>query len=428
MDTISLVELFAAILFLILISGFFSSAETGMMSLNRYRLRHLVKDRYRGAMLADSLLSKPDRLIGVILFGNNVANFLAAAIGTVIGSRLLGDYGVAISPFIVAIVFIIFAEMVPKTFAVIHPEKVAFPASYILTPLLYLFYPIVYLLNKISNSILIPFGIRTKKHQELRLNQDELRTIVYEAGATISSNHQDMLLGILDMEKITVDDIMVRRNELAGINLNDPSTDILEQLTYCQHTRLIVYRESIDDIVGILHTRRVLRSLNKNAEINIEDLEKLCDEPYYVPEGTPLYTQMLKFQKHKHRVGLIVDEYGVLQGMVTIDDILEEIIGEFTTDSQSFSQDIQQQEDGSFFIVGSASVRDINKQLKWTLPATGPKTINGVILKYLENIPESGTSLRIGNYTFEIIQVVDNAVKKVKVLPLLTEDKEQDQD
>jgi len=418
LDTIPLSILFIILFVLIILSAFFSSSETGMMALNKYRLRHLVKDKHRAAVLVGKLLEKPDRLIGVILFGNNVVNFLAAAIATVIGFRLWGNYGVAASPFIIAVIFIIFAETAPKTYAAIRPEKIAFPSAYILTPLLKLCYPIVYIINKISNALLIPLGINTDNIEDKPLSQDELRSIVHEAGAAISSNHQDMLLGILELEKVTVDDIMVPRNELVGIDLDDSIADILEQLTHCQHTRLVVYRENIDNIVGMLHVRRVLRILGRKKEFTIDELEKLTIEPYYLPEGTPLHTQMLKFQKQKRRTGLVVDEYGVLQGMVTLDDILEEIIGEFTTDLQTFNQDIQAQEDGSFFVDGSTTIRDINKRLDWELPTAGPKTINGVILEHLEDIPEAGTSLRIDNYTFEITQVMDNAVKKVKILPL----------
>jgi len=417
LDTIPLSILFIILFVLIILSAFFSSSETGMMALNKYRLRHLVKNKHRSATMVSKLLEKPDRLIGVILFGNNVVNFLAAAIATVIGFRLLGNYGIAASPFIIAIIFIIFAETAPKTYAAIRPEKIAFPSAYILTPLLKICYPVVFVINKISNTLLIPFGLNTKDKEESPLSQDELRMIVHEAGAAISSNHQDMLLGILELEKVTVDDIMVPRNELVGIDLNDSVADIIEQLTHCQHTRLIVYRENIDNIVGMLHLRHVLRILGRKTDFTIDELEKLTIEPYYLPEGTPLHTQMLNFQKQKKRIGLVVDEYGVLHGMVTLDDILEEIIGEFTTDLQAFNQDIQPQEDGSFFVDGGTTIRDINKQLDWELPIEGPKTINGVILEHLEDIPEAGTSLRINGYTFEITQIVDNAVKKVKIFP-----------
>ncbi len=424
MDTIPLSVLFIVLLVLVVLSAFFSSSETSMMALNRYRLRHMVKGKDRAAILVSQLLEKPDRLIGVILFGNNVVNFLAAAIATVIGFRLLGDYGAAASPFIIAIIFIIFAETAPKTYAAIRPEKIAFPSAYILGPLLEICYPIVWLINKMSNTLLIPFNINTKKSEgQSPLSQDELRTIVYEAGAAISSNHQNMLLAILDMEKVTVDDIMVPKNELVGIDLDDSVPDALEQLKHCQHTRLIIYRKNIDNTVGMLHIRHTLRILGRKTGFNLEELEKLTIEPYYIPEGTPLHAQLLKFQKHKKRTGLVVDEYGVLQGMVTLDDILEEIIGEFTTDLQTFNQDIQAQKDGSFFIDGGTTVRDINKQLNWDISTAGPKTINGIIVEHLEDIPEAGTSLRIGNYAFEITQVVDNAVKKVRIFPLRDDSK-----
>lgn len=418
MDTIPLSVLFVILIVLIVLSGFFSSSETGMMALNRYRLRHLVKENHRGATLVNTLLERPDRLLGLILVGNNIVNIFAASLVTVIAVRLVGQIGYAVGPALLIPVILVFAETAPKTYAAIRPEKIAFSSAYILTPLLKICYPIIWLVNKMSNTLLIPFGINTRKSEELSLSQDELRTIVHEAGAAISSNHQDMLLSILDMEKVTVDDIMVPRNELVGIDLDDSIADILEQLAHCQHTRLIVYRDNVDNIVGMLHVRRVLRILSRKTEFNIEELEKLTNEPYYLPEGTPLHTQMLKFQKHKQRTGLVVDEYGVLQGMVTLDDILEEIIGEFTTDIQTFNLDIQAQEDGSFFVDGGTTVRDINKQLNWNISTEGPKTVNGIIVEHLEDIPEAGTSLRIGDYTFEITQVVDNAVKKVKIFPL----------
>ncbi len=418
MDTIPISVLFVILIVLIVLSGFFSSSETGMMALNRYRLRHLVKENHRGATLVNTLLERPDRLLGLILVGNNIVNIFATSIITVIFVRLVGPVGYVVGPALLIPVILVFAETAPKTYAAIRPEKIAFSSAYILTPLLKVCYPIVWIVNKMSNTLLIPFGINTRKSEESSLSQDELRTIVHEAGAAISTNHQDMLLSILDMEKVTVDDIMVPRNELVGINLNDSIADIIDQLTHCQHTRLVVYRENIDNIVGMLHVRRILRILGRKTEFNIDELEKLTNEPYYLPEGTLLHTQMLKFQKHKRRTGLVVDEYGVLQGMVTLDDILEEIIGEFTTDLQDFNQDIQAQEDGSFFVDGGTTVRDINKQLNWNISTAGPKTVNGIIVEHLEDIPEKGTSLRIGDYTFEITQVVDNAVKKVKIFPL----------
>jgi Mg2+/Co2+ transporter CorB len=385
-----------------------------MMALNRYRLRHLVNDKHKGAMLANALLERTDRLLGLILLGNNVVNFIGAAIGTLIGIHLLGDLGAVLAPIVFAIVFLIFAEVIPKTVAAIHPEKIAFPFAYVLTPLLKISYPLVWAVNKISNGFLYMLGFSTNEKGNTALNREELRTIVHEAGPLISSQHQRMLTSILDLENVTVNDIMVPRHELVGIDLDDPVTDIIEQLTQCQHTRLIVYRGNIDNIIGMLHLRKVPRVLNEKSDFNPEDLKNITTEPYYVPEGTPLHTQLVNFQRYKRRIGLVVDEYGVIQGMVTLEDILEEIVGEFTTDLQTFYQDIHPQDDGSVIIDGTATIRDINKQLDWQLPTDGPKTLNGLILEHLESIPETGTSLRIENYTVEITQAVENAVKTAK--------------
>ena len=411
MDTIPLSYLFGAEFLLILMSGFFSSSETAMMALNRYRLRHLAKDNHKSAILAEALLAKPDRLLGLILLGNNIINFAGATVGTFICIRLFGDIGAAISPFIFGLVFLIFAEVIPKTVAAFYPEKIAYPATFIISPLLWICYPIVWIVNKISNGLLNMVGIGTKGKEEAPLSREELRTVVHEAGSMISRKYQRMLLNILDLGNETVDDIMVPRNELVGIDLNDSTSDIIEQLTQLQHTKLIVYRENIDNVLGILHARRIPRVLSDKSEFDPGDLEDLITEPYYVPEGTPLNTQLVNFQRQKHRMGLVVDEYGVIQGMVTLEDILEEIVGEFTTDIQTFNVDINIQEDGSYIIDGMATIRDINRQLNWELPTTGPKTLNGLILERLEHIPETGTSLRIEPYTIEITQVAGNAVK-----------------
>ncbi|MBM2830559.1 MAG: magnesium/cobalt efflux protein [Gammaproteobacteria bacterium] len=415
MDDISLSLLFGILFLLILLSAFFSVSETGMMALNRYRLRHLVKDKHRGAILANALLERPDRLIGLILLGNNLANFLAVSIATLIAVRLIGEAGYAIAPILLTPIVLIFAEMAPKTYAAIRPEKVALTASYVLNPLMKICYPFVYAISTFSNGIIALFGINPEDRENAPLSREELRTIVREAGAMIPTKHQRMLLSILDLENETVDDIMVPRSELIGIDLNDPPNEILEQLTNCQHTRLIVYRDNIDNLIGMLHVRRVLRVLTDKNEFTPADLEKITSEPYYVPEGTPLHTQLVNFQRQKRRTGLVVDEYGVIQGMVTLEDILEEIVGEFTTDMQTFNQDIHSQQDGSVIIDGTATIRDINKQLHWKLPADGPKTLNGLILEHLENIPEAGTSLRIGHYAVEITQAAENAVKTAKI-------------
>jgi Mg2+/Co2+ transporter CorB len=424
LDDIPLSHLFGTLFVLILLSAFFSSSETGMMALNRYRLRHLVKEKHRGAMLANALLEKPDRLIGLILFGNNVVNILATAITTVIMVRLYGELGVALTTIILTPVILIFAETAPKTWAAVRPEKIAFPAAYVLTPLLKIFYPVIYVINKISNGLIALFGINVQEREEAPLTRQELRTVVREAGSMIPKRHQRMLISILDLENESVDDIMVQRNDIVGIDLSDSPNEIIEQIIRCQHTRLVVYRENIDNIVGMLHIRHALRILRDTDEFEVSDIEEIVTEPYYVPEGTPLHTQLVNFQRMKKRTGLVVDEYGVIQGMVTLEDILEEIVGEFTTDMQTFNLYIHPQEDGSYIIDGSASIRDINRQLHWHLPAKGAKTLNGLILEHLEDIPETGTSLRIGNYAVEITQAGDNAVKTARLSLLETKNLE----
>lgn len=415
MEDIPLSVLFGSLVVLVLISAFFSSSETGMMALNRYRLRHLVKDKHRGAMLANSLLEKPDRLIGLILLGNNLVNILAASIATVIAVRMMGEIGIAVAPIVLTPVILIFAESAPKTYAAIRPEKIAFPASFILVPLLKIFYPFVYIINRISNAIIAIFGLDPSEKEEAPLTREELRTVVREAGTMIPRRHQRMLISILDLEKETVDDIMVPRNELVGIDLDTPPNEIIEQLAHSQHTRLILYRGNIDNVIGMIHARHVLRVIRDKADFIPQDLEDISTEVYFIPEGTPLHTQLVNFQRLKKRIGLVVDEYGVIQGMVALEDILEEIVGEFTTDIQTFNMDIHSQEDGSYIIDGTATIREINRQLHWHLPALGPRTLNGLILEQLETIPEAGTSLRIGNYTIEITQAAENAVKSARI-------------
>lgn len=416
MDDIPLTLLFGMLVLLMLLSAFFSSSETSMMALNRYRLRHLANAKHRGALLATRLLKRPDRLIGLILLGNNLVNFIAASVATLIGIRLLGDLGVAIAPIVLVVVFLIFAEVMPKTVAALYPERLAFLFVYILTPLSHVLHPFVWMINKLANGMLSLTGIRPETESEnIALSREELRTVVNEAGKIISRRHRKMLLSILDLETVTVEDIMVPSGDIVGVNLNAAPADIINLLSHCQHTRLPVYRDSIDNIVGILHVRYLLRVLKDPEGFTPEELIKITREPIFVPMGTPLYAQLVNFQRTRGRVGLVVDEYGMIQGLVTLEDILEEIVGEFTTDLQTFDQDIHPQEDGSFMINGTATLRDINKQLGWDLPMDGPKTLNGLILDRLEDIPDTGTSLRIGDFTLEITQVMDNAVKTAQV-------------
>jgi Mg2+/Co2+ transporter CorB len=392
-----------------------------MMALNRYRLNHLAKEGHRGAKLAKKLLDKPDQLLGLILFGNNLVNISAASIATVIGIKLYGEAGIAIATIVLTVLVLIFAEVAPKTIAALYPEAVAFPAAYILTFLGRILFPFVWLINLLANTLLSLFNINPGNTDTAPLTREELRSVVLEAGNMIPMRHQKMLISILDLENVIVDDIMVPRSEIVGIDLNDSPDDIIDQITNFQHTRLPVFIDNIDNIKGILHIRKFSRILSTGEQFEAEDIISQLDEPYFVPMGTPLHSQLGFFQKQKLRLGLVVDEYGDIQGIVAMEDILEEIVGEFTTDLQTYSPDIHYQEDGSTLIDGSAMLRDINKQLQWDLPTDGPKTLNGLILENLEHIPESGTSLKINNYTLEILQSADNAVKKVRAEKLPTD-------
>ena len=414
MDEIPLSLLFGVLFFLIIFSAFFSSSETAMIALNRYRLRHLVEEGKKSAIISEKLLERPDRLIGLILLGNNLVNFFAASIATVIGIRLLGDLGIALAPIILVLVFLIFAEVMPKTIAALNPEKIALPASYILNILMKIAYPAVWLINSLSNTLLSIFGMEVKERNNENISSEELRTIVREAGILIPQRHQKMLINILELENVTVNDIMVPKNEVMAIDLDKPIDDIIEQLTRCQHTRLPVFKSSIENIIGIIHIRRIPRILNEK-EITKESLTSIMTDCYFVPAGTPLHVQMLNFQRKKRRFGIVVDEYGVIQGVVTLEDILEEIVGEFTTDIQTHNLDIQAHEDGYYLIDCSANIREINRELGWELPSEGPKTLNGLLLENLEYIPKSGTTLKIDNYLVEITQVSESAIKIARI-------------
>ncbi len=416
MNEIPLSVLFGALILLIVLSGFFSGSETGLVSLNRYRLRHLKKQKHRGAQRASELLEKPDRLIGLILLGNNFVNILASSITTIIAIRLWGENGIAIAAGILTLVILVFAEVAPKTLAVLHPEKIAFPATLFLAPLLKLLYPIVWFVNVIANGLLKLLGVSADHNKGEHLTSDELRTVVSEAGAMIPRRHQRMLTNILDLENVTVNDIMIPRNEIVGIDLDDEWEDIVKLLTNCRHTRLPVYRSDINNVIGLIHVRNILEVLNK-PDASKDDLMPQIRNAYFVPENTPLNTQLLQFQRQKRRIGLVVDEYGDVDGLVTLEDILEEIVGEFTSDPATSIKDIHAQEDGTFLIDGSASIRDLNRMMNWNLPTDGPKTFNGLILEQMEHIPEPGTSILIAGYPIEIVQTKDNAVKIAKFYP-----------
>ncbi|BCO33232.1 hemolysin [Thiohalobacter sp. COW1] len=416
MADIPLSVLLGVLFFLIILSAFFSGSETGLMTLNRYRLRHLARGGNAGARRAQKLLERPDRLIGLILLGNNFVNILASALATVIALRLLGEAGIMVATALLTVVILLFAEVTPKTLAALRPERIAFPAAFVYGPLLRLFYPLVWVINVIANSILRLFGVSPEQAGDTALSSEELRTVVLEAGAMIPKRHQKMLLNLLDLEKITVEDIMVPRNEIDGVDLTESLEEIEDFLSHTQYTRLPVYEESIDHVVGILHMRNVTPLL-RAGELSHESIRRIARDPYFIPEGTPLNRQLLNFQREGRRTGLVVDEYGDILGLATLEDILEEIVGEFTTDPYSLYKDITPQDDGSFLVDATAAVRELNRALKMELPTSGPKTLNGLILEHMEDIPEPGTSLLLADYPVEIVQTKDNAVKTVRVFP-----------
>ena len=417
MDNISTEMLFGILAVLIFISAYFSGSETGLMSLNRYRLRHLEQKNHKGAKRVAKLLARPDRLIGLILIGNNLVNIAASAIATIIGLRLFGDMGVLIATIALTLVILIFAEVTPKTLAALYPEKVAFPSSILLKFLLKLLFPLVIVVNWITNGILMLIGINAEQRDQHGLSSEELRTVVNEAGALLSGRDKDMLVSILELENVSVEDIMIPRSELVSIDVNDDWKKIQKQLTHSYHTRVLLYRDNIDDVVGYIHVKDALKLLSKN-QFTKATLLRAVRELYFIPEGTPLNVQLLKFQAAKERLGLVVDEYGDIQGLVTLEDILEEIVGDFTTTmTPTPSEEVHLQPDGSYLVDGSATIRDINKEMSWELPADGPKTLNGLIVEYLEDIPQNNLSVRISGYPIEIIEVSDNMIKSVRVMP-----------
>lgn len=384
------------------------------MTLNRYRLRHLSRKGHRGAQRAERLLARPDRLIGIILLGNNFVNIAASSIATLIALRLGGEGTLAAATGLLTLTILIFAEVAPKTLAALRPERVAFPAALILGPLLKILYPLVWLTNMVANTLLRLLGVNPTEGGQTALSREELRTVVNETGAMIPRRHQRMLLGILDLDQATVDDIMVPRNEVVGIDLSDDWSRITEQVASSEYTRLPVFEGGVDTIRGVLHVRRVLTAMLDGALTRERLLEHVRD-PYFVPEGTPLHQQMLNFQSERRRIGLIVDEYGEFHGLVTLEDILEEIVGEFTTDPAEAIRDIHRQSDGSYLAAGSASVRELKRLLGWELPPEGPKTLNGLILEHLETIPEPGISLLIDGHPVTVLQAEENRVKVARL-------------
>lgn len=416
MSDIAIETLALSLVLLVFLSACFSAAETAMMRINHYRLRHLVKEGHRGALRVNSLLARPDRLIGIILLGNNFANILASSITTIIALRYFGEAWIAIAAGILTLIILVFAEVAPKTMAAAYPERVAYPAAIVLVPMLWIFYPAVWVINLIANTLLSTVGIKPLNNDMQKLSGDELRSVVNEAGSLVPQRHQNMLLNILDLEKVTVDDIMIPRNEIVGVDLENDLNEIVASLTRCQFSYIPLYRGDINNIIGMIHTRQLL-SLMVNEDLDEDSLIKSADQPYFVPEGTPLNTQLLKFQRQKRRVALVVDEYGEIEGLVALEDILEEIVGEFTANYIDTISEIHPQKDGSYLVDGGVNIRELNRTMKWSLPLNGPKTLNGLILDALESIPEGAASVRIHDYVVEIVQSADNGVKVARIVP-----------
>ena len=414
MEDVTLGSLYVTLLILIVLSGFFSSSETGLMAINKYRLRHLANKGHRGAKLAQKLLKTPDRLIGLILLGNNLVNILAASIATVIGIRLWGAAGVWIASLVLTVVILIFSEVAPKTVAAVHPERIAYPASFVLYVLLKVLYPVVWLINGFANFVLKPFRVRTNVDLMEHLNREELRTLVKEGGERIPDDHQRMLVNILDLEQATVEDVMIPRQDIVGIDLDHDWEEILQQLTQTVYTRMPVFRESIDQVEGLLHIRTVIAKLAHGA-LTFKELKRSVRSPYFIPEGTALTQQLLEFQRRERRMGLVVDEYGDIQGMVTLDDILEEIVGEYTAESRAKTRDIRRLDDGNYLVDGGATLRTLNRHMDWDLPEDEVSTLNGLLLEELGEIPAGQASLKIGPHIMTILEIQDNVIGKVLI-------------
>lgn len=410
-----LTTLVLILIFLIVLSAFFSSSEIGMMSINRYKLKYLVKKKNKQAIRVNQMLSRPDKLLSVVLIGNTLANIVASTIATLIGQYFYGDLGVAVATVLLTLIVLVFAEMTPKTLAAIYPQQVAFATSLPLKIMLWIFAPLVHMISYTSNTILRIFGISINRIQKEALTGEELRSVVHEAGGLMPVEHKSMLISLLDLEQATVEDIMVPKSDIVGIDLEQPWLQLLEQLETAQHTRLPIYRSSIDHLVGMIHVRDVL-NLALEDKLDMDSLLNIADPPYFIPEATPLNVQILNFRKMKRRSCFLVDEYGDILGLVTMEDILEEIVGEFTTDIAALSRDIIPQDDGSVIVDASLTLRHINRMLNWSLPLIGPRTLSGLIIEYLGYIPPADSCLTIENYRIEILKLSDNTIKGVKII------------
>ncbi|MBI3431206.1 MAG: HlyC/CorC family transporter [Hydrogenophilales bacterium] len=417
MDSISTSTLFAALAVLLLTSAFFSASETAMMAINRYRLRHAAESGVRGAMRAQALLDKTDKLLGVILLGNNLVNSASATLSAVLAIRLFGSGEVVlfVATLLLTFLILVFSEVTPKVVGAAFPERVAYPATLLLTPLLKLAYPVVWFVNLFVQGILRLLRIKPPEQgQGNSLGLEELRTIVLESSGRLPREHHRILMNLLELEDITVDDVMTPRNQIEAIDIEDDSERMRQQISTSHHTRLVVHAGSSDNLLGVLHVRRVLHALT-GAELDPETLKANLEAPYFVPAGTPLFTQLRNFQSSRRRLALVVDEYGELQGLVTLEDLLEEMVGEFTTQAPSDTGYLRREEDGSWLVEGSVLLRHLNRKLGLSLPLDGPKTLNGLLLEQFEDIPEAGVSLKLGDVPVEIVQTQDRAVKMARI-------------
>jgi len=418
LDEIPLHTLLIAFVVLLVVSAFFSISETSMMALNRYRLRHLAKSGHRGARLTTQLLARTDKLLGVILLGNNLVNAAAAGIATTIALRYFGqgEYAFLAATGIVTFFILVFSEITPKVVGATYPERIAFPTAYVLSPLLRLVYPIVWFVNLFVQGLLWLLRLQPKGNQPHTLSMEELRTLVLEGANFLPQKHQNILLNLFDLESITVEDAMTPRVQIEAIDIESSPDEIRRQIATSNHTRLPVYRGRVDDIIGIVHVRKVL-NLSEGEQIGADTLKEIMREPYFIPLDTPLLTQLQNFQEHQDRMALVVDEYGELKGLLTLEDILEEIIGEFTTHSPMQTARFRRMDDGSIIVEGGSLLRELNRKLGYRFPLDGPKTLNGLILEHLQDIPEPGTSLKLAGYPLEVLQTQDRVIRSVRLLP-----------
>ncbi|MBN2866424.1 MAG: HlyC/CorC family transporter [Thiotrichales bacterium] len=428
MNSLDISVLFGILALLIILSALFSSSETSMMALNKYRLKHKAKSGHKGALKAQKLLKSPDRLLGVILLGNNFVNIFASSIATIIAMRLMGEAGIALAAGLLTLIVLIFAEVAPKTLAALHPEKIAYPAAFVLEPLLKILSPIVWFVNFFANGFLKLFRVKVNHEHDHHLTQEELQTLIDHATGQLPDTYRSMLSSILQLEAVTVEDVMIPKQEIYGVNIDQPIEGILKDIQMSRYTRIPIYRGTIDDdLIGILNLRRALPTLMRGEEVTLRDIVKLIRPAYFVPETTSLNIQLGKFNDKKRRMAMIVDEYGDIQGLLTMEDLLEEIVGKLSTDSKSHTQEeVKVNEDGSMTFEAGEFIRDLNKEHNFNLPTDGPKTLNGLIQEELEALPNAGTCIRVGYYILEVLETSANSIETVKLIDLSAtpEDKE----